>query len=899
MKVLRVCGIGGLFHEMFRPEPNLCENLEIKNDLLDATSCFWAKHLEINSIQKLVNLLKINIEGEPYQSPQYLSIIANKDIFINRILKTPEILSNAEITPQEFFSQLEVVGILCKLYSDFVYPPFSLTLQDGFVLEESSSKEIYERCLNPRENPYFSFVADTVMPLIYEEDPDIIFLQGKISYYLMAIALLAKQKNPNVHICVTRHASEYYSLNKITDLLVLNDILFQMIDSIILEYFDEIEPALVAALSHRESLGSVSNLVFKNSSGKIVQTEFAPPVRAGIMDVFRRSPSSGADGFNNIDHIVDVHFDPYVKCHWNRCAFCGINKKYRHQSIRTSYDTFIQKIQSLQDLSQQYKYIWFIDEAIEPDKLRSLAEHFLSENLHIIWQARCRADKRLLENGLPELLARSGLRELRIGLESASYFILKQMDKFDDDFSLEMMEEIVRVYQANNIAIHCPIIIGFPQETAAERQKTYEFLSHLCEISPLFTFNLNILNLDISSRLYRHWEQYQLERIAFTCPPKHFLGNCVAWISAEQQQMLYRECQLFMREHLYPWLPEGAITPPTILYRLSETSRNTLRWKAGGAWIRSKQSQLFSAEMELQLSEELSITRQGEVYLVYSWTSHHYMHGNHWMLKILDKFRTPYKVSKAIRELTAENPDIYSPDELIVLLQKFHLFQFLTGTYQFHVISTEKALKDEYDRIYTEENFIYSIETDACLKKWARELKPGRALELGVGMGKNINFLRERGFQITGVDFSDVAIQKLQKRYPCDECTFVTADIRDFPIEKESYSLIICSLVLSYLSNEDLIVLTRRMISGLVPGGLIYFTDLSQRDPLSKVPLSQTSDRRNFFTIDKLAVLFSDFDVIELSDVFRKEPRRIGCQGAFGLICFLGKKPEKLKGKEG
>ena len=36
-------------------------------------------------------------------------------------------------------------------------------------------------------------------------------------------------------------------------------------------------------------------------------------------------------------------------------------------------------------------------------------------------------DEKQDENGLPELLAESGLVELRIGLESASYFILKLM----------------------------------------------------------------------------------------------------------------------------------------------------------------------------------------------------------------------------------------------------------------------------------------------------------------------------------------------------------------------------------------------------------------------------------------------------------------------------------------
>lgn len=891
MKVLRIRNIDGLFHEMFDPIPNLNQNIEIRNGYLDATSSFWAKHLERSSLQQLIQILKLNIQREKYQLPQYLSVVSDENSFIQHVLKVPELLSAPELSPQNFFAQLEVMGILCNLYSDFIYSPFKLTVQDAFVLDESSSKSIYDHCLNPCENPWFSFVSENVLPLVYQYNADIIFLQGKISYYFMTIALLAKQRNPNVHICVTRHASEYYSLNKISDLLVENDILFQMVDSIILEYFDEIEPKIISALSGMDGLRNVPNLIYRSANKEIIQTQFAPPEQENVMDIFRREISSLP---KTRKAAADIHFEPYTKCHWNRCVFCGINQKYRHSSIATSYEAFFAKIKTIQKLSQEYEYIWFIDEALAPDKLRTISEHLISENIHITWQARCRADIDLIEDGLPELLAKAGLRELRIGLESASYFILAQMKKFDERFSLELMENIIKTYYAHNISIHCPMILGFPQENASERQKTYEFLSRMCRDVPLFTFNLNILNLDISSKLYRNWEKFQLESIAFTCPPKYFLGNCVAWIPAGEQRSLDHECQAFMREHLYPWMPVNAITPPTILYRLSETSRYTLRWKADGLWEKSHQNRLFSAEMELQISKELAITHiNNEIYLVYSWDSHHYMQGNQFMLDILKCFDSPCKVSTAINTLVSRNPDVYRAEELIVLLQKFYMFQYLKGSYQFHNIETNEALKAAYDHIYQEESFIYTVEVDRCLQDWSQALIPGLALELGVGFGKNIDFLRERGFQVTGVDFSEVAIEKMRKKHP--DCEFFTADIRDFPIAREKYSLIICSLVLSYLNKEDLAILAHRIMGGLTPGGILYLTDLSYRDPLALVPVGQTSDHRNFLAIDEVTSLFSTLDIIELSDVFRKEPKRIGCRGAFGLINFLGQKPEILE----
>ena len=61
MKTLRVSNIGGLFHEMFDPSPSLDMNLAIQNGFLDASSFFWAKHLEKGAIQQLVQILKLNI----------------------------------------------------------------------------------------------------------------------------------------------------------------------------------------------------------------------------------------------------------------------------------------------------------------------------------------------------------------------------------------------------------------------------------------------------------------------------------------------------------------------------------------------------------------------------------------------------------------------------------------------------------------------------------------------------------------------------------------------------------------------------------------------------------------------------------------------------------------------
>src|SRR3972149_1346901 len=43
-------------------------------------------------------------------------------------------------------------------------------------------------------------------------------------------------------------------------------------------------------------------------------------------------------------------------------------------------------------------------------------------------------------------------------------------------------------------------------------------------------------------------------------------------------------------------------------------------------------------------------------------------------------------------------------------------------------------------------------------------IQPGRALDIATGKGRNAFFLARRGFQVEGVDISEVALQEAQKR---------------------------------------------------------------------------------------------------------------------------------------
>ena len=65
-----------------------------------------------------------------------------------------------------------------------------------------------------------------------------------------------------------------------------------------------------------------------------------------------------------------------------------------------------------------------------------------------------------------------------------------------------------------------------------------------------------------------------------------------------------------------------------------------------------------------------------------------------------------------------------------------------------------------WDERYGVEDFVWKTEPNQFLVAEVVDLAPGRALDLACGEGRNSVWLAERGWQVTGVDFSPVGLAK-------------------------------------------------------------------------------------------------------------------------------------------
>lgn len=127
--------------------------------------------------------------------------------------------------------------------------------------------------------------------------------------------------------------------------------------------------------------------------------------------------------------------------------------------------------------------------------------------------------------------------------------------------------------------------------------------------------------------------------------------------------------------------------------------------------------------------------------------------------------------------------------------------------------------REDWDRRYEERELLWSASPNRFLVAEAAGLAPARALDLACGEGRNAIWLAELGWQVTAVDFSEVAIAKARERAARDgaDVDFVCGDLLDYEPEPEAYDLVLV-LYLQLPAGERRLVLSRAA-SALASGG--------------------------------------------------------------------------------
>jgi SAM-dependent methyltransferase len=97
--------------------------------------------------------------------------------------------------------------------------------------------------------------------------------------------------------------------------------------------------------------------------------------------------------------------------------------------------------------------------------------------------------------------------------------------------------------------------------------------------------------------------------------------------------------------------------------------------------------------------------------------------------------------------------------------------------------------------------------------------RQGRALDLACGEGRNAIWLAEQGWNVTAVDFSDVAIERA-RQLAADrgvDVEWVRADLALYEPPRRAFQLVLIAYL--HLPGDDLRALLARAAAALAPGG--------------------------------------------------------------------------------
>ena len=127
----------------------------------------------------------------------------------------------------------------------------------------------------------------------------------------------------------------------------------------------------------------------------------------------------------------------------------------------------------------------------------------------------------------------------------------------------------------------------------------------------------------------------------------------------------------------------------------------------------------------------------------------------------------------------------------------------------------------QWDERYSGDELVWSSTPNQFLVAEVVGLAPGRAVDLGCGEGRNAIWLAERGWEVTGVDFSPVGLTKA-KRFADRagvQVTWVESAVEDWTPPPDGFDLV--ALLYLQLPEPARSTALSAAASAVTPGGTL------------------------------------------------------------------------------
>ncbi len=131
-------------------------------------------------------------------------------------------------------------------------------------------------------------------------------------------------------------------------------------------------------------------------------------------------------------------------------------------------------------------------------------------------------------------------------------------------------------------------------------------------------------------------------------------------------------------------------------------------------------------------------------------------------------------------------------------------------------------MRSLWDARYEAKGALWGAEPNQFLAEIAEVLEPGTALDLGCGQGRNSLWLASRGFEVTGLDLSSVAIEQA-KAVAAEldlDASFESADLTTWDPAGRVWDLVVLTYL--HLSHERRPVVHAAARRAVAPGGRLF-----------------------------------------------------------------------------
>lgn len=174
----------------------------------------------------------------------------------------------------------------------------------------------------------------------------------------------------------------------------------------------------------------------------------------------------------------------------------------------------------------------------------------------------------------------------------------------------------------------------------------------------------------------------------------------------------------------------------------------------------------------------------------------------------------------------------------------------------------------EWDARYRDSaDLVWGAEPNRFVVEELTGVRPGRALDLGAGEGRNAVWLASLGWRVTAVDFSEVGVER-GRRLAAErgvEVEWVVADVRDWQPEPGAFDLVLLAYL--HLPPADLATALGRAAEAVARGGRVLVIG-HDRDNLDR-GTGGPQDPEVLYTTDTILAAFPGFTVRRAGQVTR------------------------------